>query len=199
MTKTLDFYFDFTSGYGFLASQTIDTLAHKIGRQVIWRPFLIGAVYKEFGVAPLNNPSKFEYFKKDLARSAKLLDIGNVTWPDNFPGSPIPASRGFYWIEAQDKEKAITFAKEIYREYWIQGNDTSDPGHAIKVAANLGYSENDVMAGAQDQNVKNKLREETENAIKQGVFGSPFIIIDGQKYWGNDRFEQIEKLHGHAK
>lgn len=55
------------------------------------------------------------------------------------------------------------------------------------------------MAGAQDQNVKNKLREETENAMNQGVFGSPFIIIDGQKYWGNDRFEQIEKLHGQSK
>ena len=78
MTKTVDFYFDFTSPYGFLASQTIEALADKIGRQVIWHPFLVGAVYKEFGGAPLNNPLKFDYFKHDVARSAKLLDIERI-------------------------------------------------------------------------------------------------------------------------
>ncbi|SCA56528.1 putative 2-hydroxychromene-2-carboxylate isomerase (HCCA isomerase) [Candidatus Terasakiella magnetica] len=196
MTKSLDFYFDFTSPYGFLASQTIEDLAKTINQEINWRPFLIGAVYKEFGGAPLNNPMKFDYFKADLDRSAKLLGLNGFTWPDNFPGSPIPASRAFYWIKAQDTEKAAIFAKEIYRAYWLDGCDTSDPSHVVKVAGALGFSEEDVMAGAQDEDVKNRLRLETEAAIKLGVFGSPFIIIDGEKFWGNDRFDQIIKLYG---
>ena len=87
MTKQLEFYFEFSSPYGFLGSQKIEELADSIGRRVVWYPFLLGAVYKKFGDSPLSHPLKKKYLFKDFARRAALLKLGEVKTPANFPAT----------------------------------------------------------------------------------------------------------------
>ena len=192
----MDFYFDFTSPYGFLASRTVDDLAQRIGRTATWHPFLIGAVYKEYGGAPLNNPLKRDYVFKDVFRTARLAGAGTMVIPENFPSSPVLPSRVFYWIDNQDPSKAREFAKQAYMAFWIDGRDPADPATSLEVAQGLGFDTEAITAGAQEQTTKDRLRDETGEAMKRGVFGSPFILIDDESFWGFDRFDHIAELYG---
>ena len=99
------------------------------------------------------------------------------------------AARIFYWIEAQAPEKASGFAKAAYRKYWLEGSSTADVDVAVGVAATLGFDRARVAAGMQDPAIKLKLARENEQAIANGVFGSPFIIVDGEPFWGGDRLD----------
>jgi len=193
MPGAIEFFFDFSSPYGFVASTLIDQIAGKHGREIAWRPFLIGAVYKEHGGVPLEHPLKRDYAIKDFLRTGRFNGLTDMQLPANFPASPVPPSRVFYWIEGQDKAKAADFAKAAYRKYWIDGCDTADPSVAVGVAQDLGYAAEDVMAGAQDDAVKGRLRQETADAMARGVFGSPYIIVEGEPFWGGDRFAQLDR------
>lgn len=193
MTGTIEFFFDFSSPYGFVASTLVDEVAGKHGREVVWRPFLIGAVYKEHGGVPLEHPLKRDYAIKDFLRTGRFHGLTDMRLPENFPASPVAPSRVFYWIESQDAKKAAEFARTAYRKYWIEGRDTSDPEVAIEVAEGLGYARDDILAGAQDDTVKGRLREETAGAMARGVFGSPYFFVDGEPFWGGDRLAHLDK------
>lgn len=97
MPVPIDFYFDFSSPYGYLAAQKIDELAARHGRQVKWRPILLGVVFKQTGAAPLTLiPLKGEYSVHDFSRSARFLDVP-YTHPQNFPLATQHAARTYYW------------------------------------------------------------------------------------------------------
>lgn len=196
MTKSLDFFFDFASPYGFLAARKVSALAENIGRDINWRPFLIGAVYKAHGAAPLSHPLKGEYMFTDAFRRAKLDGIKGLSKPANFPAHSVPPSRLTYWIECQAPEKVAEFVVAAYEAYWTGDRDTSDIEAALDVAEALGFDRQQALVGAQDPEIKDRLRAVTDEALERGVFGSPFILIDDQSYWGGDRFADIEKLHG---
>ena len=130
---TIEFYFDFASPYGFIAAMQIDALA----RPVIWRPFLLGAVYKTVGQSPLEHALKRAYvIEVDAPRMAKMIGL-DLKVPADFPAHALPAARAFYWIEAQEPAEATAFAKAAYRRYWLEGCATSDAGVAADVAAAL--------------------------------------------------------------
>ncbi|HWE16696.1 MAG TPA: 2-hydroxychromene-2-carboxylate isomerase [Hyphomicrobiaceae bacterium] len=183
MTKPIEFYFDFASPYGFLAAMQIDALP----RPLTWRPFLLGAVYKRFGQSPLNHPLKRDYIVKvDAPRMARRVGL-DLKVPAGFPEHALPPSRVFYWIEEQDPVRAVAFAKVAYRKYWLAGCATSDAGVAAEAAASIGFGRDAVLAGMQSAAVKDRLVRENEEAIRKGVFGSPFFLIDGEPFWGSDR------------
>lgn len=97
MTKPIEFYFDFASQYGFLATMQIDAPP----RALTWRPFLLGVVYKRFGQSPLDHPLKRDYIiKVDAPRMARRIGL-DLKVPAGFPEHALPPSRVFYWIEEQ--------------------------------------------------------------------------------------------------
>lgn len=196
MTKRMDFHFDFASPFGFLASRKIDALARAIGRKITWRPSLISAVYKVFGGGPLDHPLKKVDMFTDFRRRATLDGAGDVTMSANFPASSALPSRMTYWIGREAPEQTGDFVRAAYRAFWLDGRDTADPDAAPDAAEALGFDRAAAAAGAQDQNIKDRLRAETDAAPKRGVFGSPFILIDGAPFWGADRFDDIERLYG---
>jgi len=176
----IDFYFDFASPYGFIAAMQIDSLA----RPVIWRPFLLGAVYKTFGQSPLEHPLKRKYvIEVDAPRMARRIGLG-LKMPAGFPEHALPPARAFYWIEQRDPAKAVTFAKAAYCKYWLEGSATSD---AVAAAGSVGFERDAVLAGMQEPEIKARLIDENEAAIRNGVFGSPFFLVDGEPFWGRDR------------
>ena len=112
MSAAIDFYFDFSSPYGYLASTRIDELAQRYGRSVAWRPFLLGAAFKLTGQrALIDQPIRGPYHERDFARSARLLGVPFLL-PPKFPFFALAASRAFYWLD--DGRQAKTLAKAIF-------------------------------------------------------------------------------------
>lgn len=189
----IDFWFDFSSPYGYLMSEKLDALAARHGRAVRWRPFLLGVAYKRIGSRPFTElPLKNEYSHHDLARSARFLDVP-LTLPDPFPLPTQHAARAFYWLEAADAGLARRFAQAVYRACFAAGRDISQQALVVDLAAGLGADGAALDAALADDGVKAQLRAACEAAIEAGVFGAPYVIIDGEPFWGVDRLPQIER------
>ncbi len=193
MPEPLDFYFDFGSPYGYLASLRVDAIAAKHGRTVAWRPMLLGAVFKTEGTQPLSMyPLKGPYFEHDCFRTARRLGVPFML-PDNFPPNTITAQRAYYWLRDMVADNAKSFASGIYHAYFGEGRDVTQAEVVAEIAeSEAGVEPVEVTAAVQDQAVKDLLREATEQAIAKGVFGSPFIIVDGESFWGNDRLDEVD-------
>ena len=193
MSDPVEFYFEFSSPYGYLASHKIDQIAADNGRICIWKPFLLGEVYKTTGMAPLvHQPLRGEYALNDWLRMARYMD---VAWkmPKTFPVNTIAAARAFYWLNDRDPTQARLFARSVYHGIFGEGQDLSKPEAVADIAASLFVDKDEVLAALQEQEVKDKLREETDKAIEKGVFGSPYFIIDREGFWGSDRLWIVKK------
>jgi len=197
MSKTIEFYFDFSSPYGYLASTRIEAIAARHNRSVDWRPILLGAVFKVSGQAPLTTyPLKGDYALHDFARAAREHDTP-FKQPTPFPIGAVAASRACCWIRAHENTdvsgKLSEFVHSVFKSYYIDGNDISQP-EVVKSAANaVGLDQDALAAGVSDQTIKDALRTEIENAIELGVFGSPTTVVDGELFWGSDRLEQVDR------
>jgi len=193
MANPIDFYFDFSSPYGYLASTRIEALAAKHGRGVVWRPHLLGAVFKINGQQPLASiPLKGVYTAHDLARSARLLKVP-FKLPTKFPVGATAPSRAFYWVSDRDPVLAKRLAQALYHAYFAEDRDISSPEVTADVAARMGEDKAALMQALNDPAVKERLRIEVDAAIERGVFGSPYIVVDGEPFWGSDRLDQVEK------
>ena len=193
MANPIDFYFDFSSPYGYFASTRIDALAEKHGRTVVWRPMLLGAVFKITGQQPLSTvPLKNSYMAHDLARTAKLLTVP-FKLPTKFPISTVAPSRAFYWVADKDRELARKLAQALYHAYFAEDRDISNPEVTGNVAAKLGVDKAELTQALNDPAVKERLKTEVDAAIERGVFGSPYIVVDGEPFWGSDRLGQVEQ------
>lgn len=193
MANPIDFYFDFSSPYGYLAAQKIDALGARHGRGVTWRPMLLGAVFKLNGMQPLAGiPMKGSYAKHDMTRSARLLGV-TFKLPSKFPINTVAPCRVFYWLYASDPLLARQFAQAAYRAYFAEDRDISSSEVCANIAAKLGVDKATVLQALDDPAVKERTRQEVDAAIERGVFGSPYIVIDGEPFWGADRLEQVER------
>ncbi|MFO0998306.1 MAG: 2-hydroxychromene-2-carboxylate isomerase [Alphaproteobacteria bacterium] len=191
MAGPIEFYFDFSSPYGYLATAEIDALAARHHRAVLWRPILLGVVLKETGGRPLSQvPMKGDYMRRDVPRAARRLKLA-FTWPAVFPFAALAASRAFYWLLGRDETLAKLFATAIFKAYFGDGRDMTAPEAVAEVASHLGVARDDLLAAIQMPAVKDRLRAETESAMKKGVFGSPFFIVDGEPFWGHDRIPEL--------
>lgn len=193
MSEPIDFYFDFSSPYGYLASALIDEVAAKHGRRVRWRPFLLGAVFKVANTGPLTSyPLKGAYSIHDFQRSARLYGVP-FRMPATFPVNSLMAARVYYWLEATNPGMARPFARAVYAAYFADNRDISDREVVLDVAAKLGIDRAALLAGVEDPAVKAKLKQETDGAIARGVFGSPYMIVDGEPFWGADRLDMLDR------
>ena len=193
MANPIDFYFDFSSPYGYFAAAQIDALAAKHGRAVHWRPILLGAVFKMNGQQPLSTiPLKGSYAKHDMLRSARWFGVP-FKIPGKFPIGTIAPCRAYYWVHDQDAALAKKFALALYHAYFAEDRDISSPEITGNVAAKLGIDKNALAAALNDAAVKERTRNEVDAAIERGVFGSPYIVVDGEPFWGADRLDQAER------
>ena len=186
--RSVDFYFDFSSPYGFIAAMKIDRLA---AGNVTWHPFLLGAVYATVGQSPLEHPLKRRYvIDVDVPRLGRRAGL-EIRVPAGFPEHSLPAARVFYWIESRAPAKAVPFAKATYRKYWLDGRSTADPDVPLDVAAGLGFNRAAAAAGMQAPEVKARVKSENEQAVARGVFGSPFFLVDGEPFWGGEQLDLV--------
>ena len=193
MAAPIDFYFDFSSPYGYIAAKQVDGLAARHGREVAWRPMLLGPVFKVVGTQPLvEQPLKGDYSRHDFPRMARFHKVP-FTLPSKFPVGTVAASRAFYWLHDRDPKLAKRFAHAIFDAFYTRGRDVSDPAVALAIAQETGADRAALEGALADPVVKERLKTEVDAAIAKGVFGSPYFIVDGEPFWGVDRLPMLEE------
>ncbi|MGB3289386.1 MAG: 2-hydroxychromene-2-carboxylate isomerase [Burkholderiaceae bacterium] len=193
MSANFQFYFDFSSPYGYLASTQIEALAAEFGRRVDWHPILLGPMFKAMNSAPLVDiPLKGKYALHDFERSAKLFGIPYVQ-PKAFPIGTVAAARAVLYVQDKAPDKAAGFIKRLYRAYFAQQRDISDAGVVLDLATQEGLDASDLAQGMVREDIKDKLKKSVAQAMERGVFGSPFVFVDDEPFWGFDRFDHIHR------
>lgn len=193
MKPALQFYFDFSSPYGYMGAMRIDELAARHERLVDWHPILLGVIFKTTEAKPLTMiPIKGEYFKKDFVRTAHFHQIPfNI--PAVFPISTQNTARAMLWIQREHgRDSAIAFAKKALQAYFVDGFPIGDTDTILNLAEQCGLVRQEVADGMLLPEIRSQLKTDVEEALALGVFGAPFVIIDDQQFWGFDRFDQIE-------
>jgi 2-hydroxychromene-2-carboxylate isomerase len=122
----IDFYFDFSSPYSYIASEWLEPLAARHGRQVTWHPVLLGVIFKEVGnQSPVSYKYKAEYSVMDFARSARLEGLAYIH-PTPFPIASQNAARLFLWLQGSNPQRAISWAREVFRAYFVRKHHGPD-------------------------------------------------------------------------
>ena len=192
MGGAIDFYFDFSSPYGYLAAEMIEALGQRVNRAVNWHPILLGVVFKSTGGQPLTMaPMKGPYSENDFRRSAAFYGIPYRA-PSVFPIATQNPARAVLWMQEKHPAHAKKFTLELYRAFFRGDRDISKLDVIGDIAAGLGYSADEVVAATQSDDIKSKLKTKVEAAIAKGIFGSPFFIVDGESFWGADRLPMLE-------
>ncbi len=191
----IDFYFDFASPYGYFMSERIDAVAQRHRRKVVWRPVLLFAVLRALELpAPLAHPAKRAYMVADFARSARFMGI-RYAMPPRFPIITPYAARAFYLLAAHAPDVAVTFAHTVMHNYWQRGLDISDIGLVADLATLAGPWLGDsaqIRERLRSDTAKALLEEAVACAVAHRVFGSPFVVVGGEAFFGVDRLPQIE-------
>ncbi|WP_419796964.1 MAG: 2-hydroxychromene-2-carboxylate isomerase [Terasakiella sp.] len=191
--RPIEFYFDFSSPYAYLTSTWINELAEKYNRSVVWRPVMLGVVFQETGMRPLfHQPLRGPYGMHDFLRTARLLGRQAIV-PKEFPYISLAVSRAFYWLEDNHNDVIFDFSKAVFARYFEDGIAPTTDEDVAGLATLVGVDPRKLVAGCQDPKIKARLKDETAKAIEKGVFGAPFIIVDAEPFWGNDRKDQIEE------
>ncbi len=192
MADPLKFYFDFISPYGYLASQLIDDLAAKHGRTVDWCPLLTGiSVLKVMGLkGAADTPLKGPYARHDVPRLSRYLNIP-FNRPEG-PLKPLAPMRAFVWLKDKDPVAAVAFAEALFRTQWSEARNLSEPEDVVAFAVEQGLDGDELRAAIDDPAVKESLRKQVNAALEAGVFGVPTVSVDGELFWGVDRFPMID-------
>lgn len=192
----IDFYFDFSSPYSYIASEWIEALAARHARTVNWRAILLGATFARTELrSPVSYPLKREYVMVDFERSARFAGVP-LTMPQKFPIATQNAARIFWWLSdsvGDEQARARQWARHCLRAYFTRGVDLSDNEALAGLGAEFGLDAGQCEAVWTDPAWKARLKDANDAALAAGVFGAPFFVVDGEPFWGNDRRAQIER------
>ncbi len=189
----ITFWFDFGSPYGYLMAERIDALAAAHGRSVRWRPILLFAVLRRLEIpAPLASPAKRDYMLMDFERSARHLELP-FRLPSRFPLVTAWPARMFHVLAEHDMASATTFARCAMRAAFRDDQPLDDTDFLGALAARCdGRDAGRLLQAAQGDAARGALARAVDEAVEQQVFGSPFVQIDGEPFFGADRLPQIE-------
>jgi 2-hydroxychromene-2-carboxylate isomerase len=129
----------------------------------------------------------------DVVRVRYYLADIPYKMPNVFPIPTQAPARIVYWIEGTTPDKVEAAVLALYRAYFVDDHDISRPETAAEAVAKAGVDPAQALAATNDPAIKERLKNETQTAIERGVFGSPYVIVDGEPFWGMDRFDQVER------
>jgi 2-hydroxychromene-2-carboxylate isomerase len=186
----IDFWYEFASTYSYLAAMRAEPMARAAGVGLRWRPFLLGPIFAAQGWnnSPFNiYPAKGRYMWRDMERLCAERGLA-FRRPDPFPQNTLLAPR-LAWAVPDDRR--ADFSRSVYLAEFAEGRDISDARLLASLLSELGLPADALLARAKSDEVKTRLRAETEAAQAAGVFGAPaFVTADGELFWGDDRLEQ---------
>jgi 2-hydroxychromene-2-carboxylate isomerase len=195
MKPPIDFWFDFSSPYSYVANEWVDALAARHGRTVRRHAILLGVTFAAAELkSPVSHPIKREYSLRDFARSARFEGLP-YEQPAAVPIATHNAARVFWWQhDSRGPAEAAQWARSAFRAYFTRGVPLNDVAALKALAAESGLDTDAAEAAWNNPVWKDRLKLANEQAIAAGVFGAPFFLVDGEPFWGNDRKPQIERV-----
>jgi 2-hydroxychromene-2-carboxylate isomerase len=189
---TLDFFFDTSSPFAYLASTQVEAIARRTGARLVWKPFLLGALFKEIGtpnVPLLAMPEpKRRHSGADLMRWAEALGVP-LNFPTRFPMNTVKAQRMI--LQATPDPAPLIHA--LFRALWVDDRDLSDDATLIEIARSIDLDGEALVRGTQRDDVKAMLKAATDDAREAGLCGAPTCRVNGMIFWGQDRLMFVEK------
>ncbi|RLA47072.1 MAG: 2-hydroxychromene-2-carboxylate isomerase [Gammaproteobacteria bacterium] len=192
---TLEFFFDCSSPWTYLAFSRIEALCERAGAEIQWRPILVGGVFNAvnqdiYETRANPNPVKAVYGDKDLQDWALYCGV-SIAWPKVFPVRAVDCMRGAY--VALDEGVLPAYAQALFETYWGQLKDISRRDVLTEICRQVGLDANVFFQRIMEADVKDRLRSNTEELIDRGGFGSPTMFVNGDDmYFGNDRLPLVE-------
>lgn len=185
----IEYWFDFASPYSYLSTLHIDTLARLRGVRVLWRPLLLGPIFRSAGweASPfLQQPAKLAWMWTDLVRQCARHAL---PWrrPSQFPRNSLLPAR--IAIACQDERWIGQFCARVFELNFVHDREINGTEAMHGVLSALGLPAGEVLARAQSPDVKQALRDQTERATQRGLFGAPSFFVGDALYWGNDQLE----------
>jgi 2-hydroxychromene-2-carboxylate isomerase len=197
----IEFFFDCSSPWTYLAFHNIQPLAKEFGAEISWRPILVGGIFNSINPSVYESrktpvPAKARYMKKDLADWARAAELAIRMPPRVFPVNSVKAMRGCIWLGAE----MVPFARAVFEAYWGDDKDISKDEVLAEICAHVGIDPAKLFAGIGEQAIKDQLKANTDEVIARGGFGSPTIYLDNtDMYFGNDRLPLIREALARRK
>jgi 2-hydroxychromene-2-carboxylate isomerase len=192
VTSPIRFYFDFNSSFSYIAIHRIDELAAKYGRGVDWRAISLGHLFQAQNIVPPpRHPAKFKYLSVDFPRSCAMAGLP-CAMPKTFPPDVRLARYVFWRLTARDEALAQRFAKLVSSAIFGRGEEVATAAQIAAACRPLGLAEAEIEAAGQDQAAKKSVVTALDAAVADGMIGAPFMVLDGEGFWGADRLDQLE-------
>lgn len=191
----LEFFFDCSSPWTYLAFTRIHDVAARTGAEIVWKPVLVGGIFNKVNQAVYEqranpNPIKGRYYVKDLQDWARHCGV-RIGMPPVFPVRAVEVMRGA--LHALDEGRLVPYARAAFEAYWGDLKDISQPEELRAICAAAGLDWDRFQAAIASDGIKARLRANTEEVIERGGFGSPTMFVNGDDmYFGNDRLELVE-------
>ncbi|WP_263217379.1 2-hydroxychromene-2-carboxylate isomerase [Pseudomonas atacamensis] len=193
MTKTVEFYFDLGSPTTYLAHTQLAKICADTQSELIYIPMLLGGVFKATGNAsPAMIPAKGRYMFQDLDRFAKRYGV-QLRFNPHFPINTLILMRAVTGMQMRQPQRFAEFVDCLFKALWVEGRNLNDAQTVAAVLTENGFDPQEIMALTNDESVKAALKENTEAAIKRGVFGAPSMFIGDQLFFGQDRLDFLEE------
>ena len=189
MSKPIEFWFDFGSPASYLAYTQLPAVAARAGAELVWRPMLLGGVFKATGNrSPAAVPAKGAWMQGDLRRWARKWGVEFNSNP-HFPVNTLAMMRGA--AAARRAGELAPYAEAMFRAMWVDGKNPSEAAVFAEVVGAAGLDPAAYAGRVQDPEVKQALIAATEEAVERGVFGAPTMIVDGELFFGQDRLDFV--------
>jgi len=193
MPKTVEFFFDFGSPTAYLAWTQLPRLAAEAGAQLVWRPMLLGGVFKATGNAsPAMVPAKGRWMNQDMARWAQRYGVPLAMNP-YFPINTLTLMRGATGLQLRQPADFERYVETVYRAMWEAPCNLGDPAVLAQVLQRAGFDVDALLALVGDPEVKARLVATTEEAVARGVFGAPTVFVGEQMFFGQDRLDFVRE------
>ena len=192
MAKTFDYYFDFGSLASYLAHTQMEKIKTETGATPNYLPMLLGGVFKATGnVSPASVPAKGKYIFVDFKRFADSYGVPLETNP-YFPIITTTLMRMLTGLQMRSDARMHEFMDVIFKAIWVDALNLNDPEVLTSVLTKAQFDPAELLALANEQATKDKLKDVTTQAVERGVFGAPTFFVGTQMYWGQDRIEQLK-------
>jgi 2-hydroxychromene-2-carboxylate isomerase len=196
MPKHVDYYVSLNSPWTYLAAARFDAMVKKYKADVTIWPVDFGSVFSVSGGLPLPKraPQRQAYRMMELKRWRDHLGVKITLEPKFFPSNEVPAARCVIALREQGRmADAIKLAHAVLTALWTEDKNTGDPATLKSIIASCGLDADSVMKAGEAPEMATKREAYTKHAIDQGVFGAPFFVIDGERFWGQDRIDFVDR------
>jgi 2-hydroxychromene-2-carboxylate isomerase len=188
----LEFWFDFISPYGYLAWQRIHAVAEAHGRELVYRPVLFAGLLNHWGqLGPAEIPPKREFVFRQVSRRAAALGV-RLQPPPSHPFNPLLGLRiASLELPTEQRRRLID---TLWRATWGGGPGIHDPAVVASLLGDAGFAADELIAAAQSPAGKQRVLDSGAAGIAAGVFGVPTMIVEGELFWGDDSFAELEQV-----